>query len=183
MATGKTNNPEGINQYTKNGNSSQPYRYSVGGYFATQRKQKELNKDAEYSKKAANEAIIQARKSAGNVFELARKINEYEKIQNNVAKTAANSTLNLPFSLKHNIQTIKNTRNLLNAAEESKKQTLNEMKKEARRAEALRDTAKFHKSIVDEAEAYKPVSKNYIKNLAKQTASDISKVKNRMWGG
>lgn len=39
----KTNNPEGINQYTKSGgSSSKPYRYSIGGYFATKQKQKRV---------------------------------------------------------------------------------------------------------------------------------------------
>jgi hypothetical protein len=49
MATGKTNNPEGVNQYTKDG-SSPGYRYSIGGYFATREKQQKLNQKAAFSK-------------------------------------------------------------------------------------------------------------------------------------
>jgi len=54
MATGpgkgKVNNPEGKNQYSTGGSPSSPYRYSIGGYFATREKQQKLNEEAAVSK-------------------------------------------------------------------------------------------------------------------------------------
>jgi hypothetical protein len=98
MPDNKVNNPEGKNQYTGKGKSSEPYRYSIGGYFATKNTQKTLNTLTTDSYKRAEAA----NKEAGQAYQKYEKIppsfrndlseNEYKKVLS--ASQKANEEMN-----------------------------------------------------------------------------------------
>lgn len=193
----KVNNPEGINQYTKSGgSSSQPYRYSIGGYFATQKKQKELDETAEISRRILKNSLEEADKLRAKEIETTDKILAVNKIQLDLgfrkymmgtnpdtAKIFAAQSKPMSRSQRETSEFI------YNSAEISKSRLLQE--REQIRSES-KDLRKYNDKLlknVQESMDYREVSRpaSYVSNLKNQTVNDAKQaaenIRKRMWGG
>lgn len=150
----KANNPEGINQYTKNGGSGQPYRYSVGGYFATQKKNAKL----QAGKKIAESEL---KNDVTPSLEARKKLILKQQVETKAAigdRSRKDVSPDFYPSLERNLAAYPR---LLKNIEEN----IQEHKTSQSKARA----------VIKEADAYKPVSDAYVKNFANQTKQDISK--------
>lgn len=193
----KTNNPEGINQYTGKGKSSkEPYRYSIGGYFATQKKQKELDETAEVSRRILKKNFEEDDKLRNKELKTTDKILAVSKIQSDLgfkkymmgtnpdtAKIFAAQSKPMSRSQRETSEFI------YNSAEISKSRLLQE--REQIRSES-KDLRKYNDKLlknVQESMDYREVSRpaSYVSNLKNQTVNDAKQaaenIRKRIWGG
>lgn len=203
MATGKTNNPKGINQYTNDGKSPANYRYSIGGYFATKKKQSQLDTQASFAKAEASQAKSQISSIDSwlpkNKTDLEATKTKVDTLNNMVRPNRANKLtaeanvesvrnmqakgVKVPPALAQKTEESLNTTKLLQGeifsrsfaaqAEYNEKSYVRALKLSQRKT--AEQVLKQSASTVKSAEAYKSVSdpKAYAKNLLNQTKNDI----------
>lgn len=172
----KANNPEGINQYTKGGGSSQGYKYSVGGYFATKKKNAGLQMEKKSAEMELKYDIIPSIEG--------RRKTILEMQANTKAAIGDRSRTDVSPDFYPSLD-----RNL-----SSYPGMLKSVEEDIQKHKASQNKAR---AAIKEADAYKPVSDAYAKNLATQTKQDVAKsaaeikaktqasiqgIRKRMWG-